>query len=272
MRFTFFLCFYLLIAFQFIKPQDSIEVYIIDSFVPPEETSTLILTFYTSDLCTSELIIENSSHIIFSDTLTDFHKKTVKLPFEIQDKDKFSFIIRTTNEFGDSFNSEKFEVKIPKEIKVTASGDNFFGCLIGGVVFLIPSASTAYIDGKYKFELSKELPIVSFFSKGFNYPKTYLFIEYNHFLKNVPNNFGRLGAKYIFEIPVFEFVAPGVSAFTNFKGISGVSPSLSVGLFKIYNVFTLYSSYRYNIETTKKFQNYHDFTIGLFSSFFTLQY
>lgn len=252
---------------------DSIEVFIIDSYVPPENANRFILSFYTSLPCKTKLKIDNNQVLPISNEITDNHRIEVDLAKINLKKNKVNYVIEMENEAGIKSSSEVFELELSHQEVVVESKSNYlFTCLTGGVVFLTPSITAVKANGKIYFGLNKELPILSFYSGGFNYPSGYLAVEYAHIPKVEKKNYFRIGYKHIYEIPKLEYLSPGLNGFTDFRSFNGISPELSIGLLKIYNVFTLYSRYRYNFSPGKTGVDFSEFSIGLYSSFFTLHW
>lgn len=255
------------------SPADSIEVYIIDSYIPPENPNMFILSFYTSEFCTSKIILENNQELPVSVELTDNHRIEIDLAKLHLKKNKMNYVITVENGAGVRSRSEVFILELHTNDRVVESQSNYFiTCLAGGVVFLTPSVTAIQANGKTYFGLNKELPILSLYSGGFNYPSGYFAVEYAHILKAEKKNYFRFGYKHIYEIPKLEYISAGLNGFTDFRGLNGISPELSLGVVKIYNVFTLYARYRYNSSPGKKESAFSEFSIGLFSSFFTLHW
>ncbi|MCK9426305.1 MAG: hypothetical protein M0Q21_09735 [Ignavibacteriaceae bacterium] len=252
---------------------DSIEVFIIDSYIPPENPNRFILSFYTSELCKTKLWMENNLEFPISNELTDNHRTEIDIAKLDILKNKIAYIILMENSGGVKSTSEVFEIELHSNEEVIETQSNyFFTCLAGGIVFLTPSITAVLANGKTYFGLNKELPIVSLFSGGFNYPTGYLAVEYAYILKAERKNFFRYGYKHLYEIPKIEYISAGLSGFTDFRGFNGISTEVSLGLIKIYNVFTLYSRYRYNFSPGKSASNYSELSFGLYSSFFTLHW
>jgi len=252
---------------------DSIEVYIIDSYVPPENPNRFILSFYTNEVCKSKVILDQTKEIPVSNELTDNHRIEIDIAKLSLKKNKLKYVIEMENAEGFKSTSEVFEVDLHKNEEIVQTKTNYlFTCLVGGIVFLTPSVTAIQSGGKTYYGLNKELPIVSLFSGGFNHPSDYLSVEYAHILKAERKNFFRIGYKHIYEIPVLEYVSAGLNGFTDFRGFNGLSPELSLGMVNIYDVFTLYSRYRYNFSPGKRGQEFSEVSIGLYSSFFTLHW
>ena len=253
--------------------QDSIEVFIIDSFVPPENPNRFMLSFYTSEVCKSKIIIDQKIEFPISNELTDNHRAEIDISKLNTKKNKLTYVILMENGEGIKSTSEMFDIELQKTQEIVQSKSSYlFTCLVGGIVFLTPSVTAIQSNGKTYFGLNKELPIVSLHSGGFNFPSDYLSVEYAHIVKAERKNFFRVGYKHIYEIPVVEYISVGLNGFTDFRGLNGLSPELSLGMVKIYDVFTLYSRYRYNFSPGKKGTEFSEVSIGLYSSFFTLHW
>jgi hypothetical protein len=127
-----------------------------------------------------------------------------------------------------------------------------------------------YVKAKDKdyFSLTKEIPMFFIRSRGYQYPTGYFSAEYSHIFNAQVKNYFRLGYKHIIEIPWIEYISPGFNGFTNFKGFNGISPEVSLGLFRIANTFTFYTRYRFNAKPSEAGSEFHEFNIGLYSGFF----
>ncbi len=253
--------------------QDSIEVYLIDSFVSPEKPHKFMLSFFTSDDCKSKVVIDGKYTFTVSDKLTEQHKTQIMLSQMNITKKTVPFIIEVTDSLGNTFKSEQYEFEMPGDIQMNKEeGSNFLLlCLFGGTVFALPSPTAVMVHGKNYFSLTKEIPVVSI-RGGFVYPAGYFSAEYSHTFNGGPKNLFRLGYKHIFPVPVIEYVSPGLNWFTNFKGFNGISPEFSFGLFRIFNAFTVYTRYRYNFKPGESGTEFHEISVGLYSSFFSLYF
>ncbi|MFZ1279195.1 MAG: hypothetical protein WAR59_00050, partial [Ignavibacteriaceae bacterium] len=62
-------------------PSDSssIEIFLIDAYVKQEPPYIFILSYYTSDLCKSSVIIDGKYNYVVSDTLSDSHSSKIDL-------------------------------------------------------------------------------------------------------------------------------------------------------------------------------------------------
>jgi hypothetical protein len=141
---------------------------------------------------------------------------------------------------------------------------------LGGLIFLLPSPGIVIMNNENYLTISKEIPIITFYSRGRNYPSSYLGIEYAHIFNAPKKNFLRVGYKNIYEISLGEFISPGLNIYTDFLGFNGISPELTWGMFRSGQIFTIYTRYRFNFQPSNSFYNFHEISIGLFSHFFSL--
>ncbi len=249
---------------------DSIEVYLIDAYCTREIPYTFKLSFYTSEVCKSKVILEDKYEFEVSNEATDLHKSEIDinaLPFEDQ---IINFVIVTETESGKNYKSETFDFDLPFEPQIKEGSDLFTLCLFGSAIFLLPYPSYVSDGTSSYFSLTKEIPIISFRSRSLNYPSGYLSVEYTYIFNANNPNYLRTGYKKIIELPHTEYVSPGISLYTNFNTNQGISPEFSIGLFTIKDTFTFYARYRYNITLHSAGTNFQEIYIGLYSGFFSL--
>lgn len=248
------------------------EIMIVDSYITPEAPNKFVLSFFTSDSCKSEIIILGKKTYDVSKKFEENHKFEIELSKLNIDTAGFHYQIVVKNKHGVETKSDITDVAIPKGVIITPEQQPsiFVMCCFGGVIFGLPSPTYVFNGGEYHWALSKEIPLFSFYSSGYNYPMGYLGIEYTYVFEAQKKNFFRAGYKHIFQIPSIKYVSPGVTGFTDFKGYSGMSLELSVGLFQIQNVFTFYTRYRYNFQLRNDGTGFNEFSIGLYSNFFSL--
>ena len=248
---------------------DSIEVYLIDAYSTTEIPYTFKLSFYTSDTCKTKVLLEDKYEFEVSSNFTDFHKTEIDLTELDFDGKVVDFVIISETGSGEIYRSEKFDFDLPFEPQIKSGSDLFTLCLFGSAIFLLPYPSYVSDGHKSFFSLTKEIPVISFRSRSLSYPSGYISLEYTHIFDAVSPNYLRAGYKRIIELPSLEYIAPGLSFYTNFNTNQGISPELSVGLFTIKDTFTFYARYRYNIKLHTSGTNFHEISVGLYSGFFS---
>lgn len=253
--------------------EGDVEVFLIDSYATAELPHTFVLSFFTTDSVTSKLIINKKIEKEVSTELTDNHKVKVDLTGLTFDSSYVPFEIYAYDRNGNESKSETFQLYIPfkKEMVIENDPGIYLMCL-GGIIFALPAPTYVSLNKENYFSLVKEIPLITYYSGGYNYPDSYISLEYAHVFKAPIKNFMRIGYKQIYQIPVLEYISPGLNVFTNFLGYNGVSPELSIGWFKISNVFTVYSKYRYNFKPGEKGNDFHELTLGLYSDFFSFNF
>jgi hypothetical protein len=249
---------------------DSIEVYLIDAYCTREVPYTFKLSFYTSDVCKSKVIIENEYEYDISTEPVDLHKINIDLTGLNFKQQVVYFVILTEDSLGNKSTSETFDFDFPFEPQIKEGSDLFTLCLFGSAIFLLPYPNYVSDGHTGYFSLTKEIPVLSFRSRSLNYPAGYVSLEYTYIFDAEDQNYLRLEYKKIFEMPHIEYIAPGISLYSNFNVNHGVSPEVSVGLFTIEDTFTFYARYRYNIKLYDQGTNFHEASIGLYSGFFSL--
>ena len=250
---------------------DSIEVYVIDSFVPPDNPNVFNLSFFTSKPAKSKVIFDDMPEMTVSDTLTEEHKLTLDLK-KVHFKSKVvSYTIFVEDSAGNMNRSDKFEFEKQEEVKMESESNFLLLCLFGGTVFLLPNPAMVITKDKNYFSLTKEIALVTF-RGSFRYPAGYISAEYSHIFEAQRQNFLRIGYKHFIEIPGIQYISPGLCGFTDFNGFNGLSPELSIGWFKIFDTFTVYTRYRYNFKPGESDSNFHEVSLGLYSSFFSFYF
>lgn len=247
------------------------EVMVIDSYITPETPNKFVLSFFTSDSCTSKLVVMNKHIFDISKSLSENHKIEVELNKMNVDSMAFKYQILVFDSKGRESKSELYEVALPEGFKISKEMDpGLFSICLGGIVFAIPSPTYVIFSGEKHWSLSKEIPLINFYSVGYNYPAGYIGLEYSYIFEAEKKNFMRIGYKQIFQIPGIKYISPGINYFTDFKGFNGLSAELSLGLIQIQNVFTLFTRYRYNFQLIEHGKSFHELSIGLYSNFFSL--
>ncbi|MFH1194602.1 MAG: hypothetical protein V1720_02745 [bacterium] len=250
----------------------SFEINLIDSYVTPNEPYKFILSFFTDDSCTSKISIDNKHEFIVSTVLTDQHIAEIEIGKMKFDSSIVPFQIFVVGRNNEVTASDFYELILPfhEETFAENSSGIFTICCMGGIIFGVPSPGLVMADGKNYLSLSKEIPLLSYYGIGYNYPTGYIGIEYSYILKAPTRNYLRLGYKHLFQPTVIEYISPGINLFTDFLGFNGISPELSIGLFKLQNIFTVYTRYRFNFQPGATDRNFHEISIGLYSNFFSI--
>lgn len=285
-----FLLFLLIIPIGFISAQEeeavedtteTLEVYLIDNYVKSENEKVLVLSWMTNIPVKSKVLIENVGTFNVSDTLTDFHQTHIDLTNINFSSEENHFKIISELEDGSQIESDEYSFLVPievstksQEVKSTQPSSSYYiyNFAAGITLWLLPSPSLVIEDGKTKFALVKDLPIVSFGSSSAykTFPYFYFYTGYSHiFDGNVKNAF-RLGGKYLYELKELKhFISFGLGGFTNFKGSNGISAEAGFSFLKVLKTFELYTSYSYNYLPSSK-QKFHLVSIGLFTSAFSI--
>lgn len=248
----------------------SMEIFLIDAYVKPEPPYNFILTFYTSKACLSDVIIDGKYEFVVSNGLSEAHSAKIDITGLKFLGKNVNFVIVTTDSTGNKFTSEEYEFDLPYEPIIKDGSSLWTLCLFAGSVFLIPAPGYTHTDGGNYFSLTKEIPVISFRSKSRNYPASYIALEYTHIFNAANKNFARVGFKRIFEIGGIEYISPGLTAYSNFKGQNGFGAEVSLGLFSIFDTFTVYTRYRYNIKPGDSNSNFHEINLGLYTRFFSI--
>ncbi|MGK9369785.1 hypothetical protein ACSSWA_12860 [Melioribacter sp. Ez-97] len=257
--------------------QEDIEIYIIDSYISPEAPYVFNLTFFTTDSVISKVIIENTGEFIISKKPEVDHKFEKDVT-ELKTNGKYlRYRIEITDRNGNKIQSPPYEAEFPHNIVMKDRNLNLLQvCCFGGVIFGLPSPVYIRYNEKDYFGLSKEIPLFSFYSGGYNYPLGYVGVEYTYvFNKGNPDlsrDFIRVGYKQIIQLPAIEYISLGISYFNDFKGSYGYSPELSLGLFKIENVFTFYARYRYSNGISGGNYRFNEYSVGIYSNFFSINF
>ncbi|NWG28488.1 MAG: hypothetical protein HXY48_08135 [Ignavibacteriaceae bacterium] len=249
---------------------DSIEVYLIDAYCTREAPYIFKLSFYTSDVCKSKVILEDKYEFGVSYEPTDLHKTDIALSNLPLKDNLVNFVIITENESGVTNKSEVFDFDLPFEPQIKEGSDWITLCLFGSSIFLIPYPSYAAESQQSYFSLTKEIPIISFRSKSLNYPSAYLSFEYSYIFNAENPGYLRAGYKRIFEIPGLKYISPGITLYSNFNTNQGISPEFSIGLLTIKDTFTMYVRCRSNFTFHSSGTNFQEIYIGFYSGLFSL--
>jgi len=263
--------FFMSISTGIFAQDESLEVYLIEAYVPSDSATKFILSFAASEPCKATLVLDERFRLTVSDTLSEDHRRTFDISGMRFDTNYVLFYILTENAAGNKFRSEYFDLILPEYNLIHKDIDNgFLTICFGGVIFGFPSPSAVLFENKSYFALNKQIPLVSFYSGGFNYPMHTLGIGYSYLFNAPFNHIFRADYHFMRELPVIEYAAAGIGGFTNFNRFSGYSFDITLGLFEIYESFILYTSLRHNREPDNLKRNYGEIMLGLHSNFFSI--
>jgi hypothetical protein len=251
---------------------DSAEIYLLDSYIAPEKPTIFHLSFATSEPCKSTLYLDGRNEFVISDTLTDTHEKEIDLSGRKYSGKSVPFYIIAVDSAGEKSKSDIFDLDFPKEITMAKESNFLLLGLFFGAQFLLPTPSYVSTNGVSYFELTKDIPLLSFRSANIDYPAGYFGLEYSHIFNADESNFMRIGYKHFFELPLFKYISPGIDLFTNFSGFTGYSMEVSIGMIDLLNTFTVYSRYRFNSQPSYPERNFHEISIGVFSNYFSFHF
>lgn len=250
----------------------SMEIFLIDAYVKPEPPYIFILSYYTSELCVSNVIIDGKYEFLVTNGPSEAHSTKIDLTSLVFLERNVSFVIETIDTLGVKSLSEPFEFDLPYEPIIKDGSSIWTLCLFAGSVFVLPMPGSMHYKSIGYYTLTKEIPIISFRAKKGNYPSGYISTEYTYKFGDQGKHYLRFGYKKIFPVDYIEFISPGLTAYTNFSGQNGIAPELSIGLFTLFDTFTLYSRYRFNFKPGDSESNFHEINLGLYTRFFSLYF
>ena len=253
---------------------EAVDIFIIDSYVTPNPPHKVIMTFFTSEDVKSKIKFDGNDELVVSNNYISEHKFELPLKNLKYDSTSIPFRITVEDAEGKKTTSEEFDLYLPDDYNLEITNNsNFLDLCIGGIWYLVPSPTLTNVDSELNYSLTKEFPLVSFYGEGYNFPISYFSFEYSYLFDsgstreiNKHRNFIRVGYKYIVQTDIIKYVSPGINLTTNFNSFNGISPEVSFGLFKFYETFTLYVRYRYNYPFDSSYQDFHELSIGLFTS------
>lgn len=248
---------------------DSTEIYLLDSYIAPEKPNIFVLSFITSNPAKAKLYIDNKYEFTITDTLAENHKAKIDLAEYDFSKKTVPFYIIAVDSSGNKSKSDVFDLDFPKQIKMQKESNFLLFGVFFGIQFLLPAPGSVNMNNAGYFEITKEIPLISFRSSNINYPSGYVAIEYSHIYHADASNFFRLGYKHIFATPFLKYISPGADLFTNFDGYNGYSLEVSIGMFDLLKTFTVYTRYRFNSQPSGSNRNFQELSLGIFSNYFS---
>lgn len=252
----------------------NIEIYLIDSYITPEIPHKMVVSFFTSDTCTSKIRIIGFKDLQVEKKFSDNHKIEIDVNSLVDKPNTIQYKIYVYDSDNNESQSQLYEVAIPQNLIIESDRDlgMLQVCCFGGIIFGLPSPTIVFRNNEQFFSLSKEIPLFSFYSSGYNYPWGYFSVEYAHIFNADEKNFVRTGYKHIFQTKIIEYISPGINYFSDFKGYNGISAELTIGLFRIKNAFTFFARYRNNFQPKSRRFDFDEISIGLYSNFFSLNF
>ena len=142
-----------------------LSVGIEDIEVKQEPPYIFILSFYTSEVCLSNVIIDNKYEYLVSNGLSEAHSAKIDITALNFLERNVNFVIETIDSLGNKYKSEEFEFDLPYEPIIKDGSSIWTLCLFAGSVFLLPMPGYVNANGNNYYSLTKEIPVVSFRSK-----------------------------------------------------------------------------------------------------------
>ena len=151
---------------------DSIEVYVIDSFIPPDNPNVFNLSFFTSVPAKSKVTFDEEYEFEVSKNFSEEHKIQIDLT-KINFKSKnISYVISVEDSLGNSNKSERYEFELQEEIHMQDESNFVLLCLFAGTVFLLPNPVLVITKDENYFSLTKEIALFTF-RGSYRYPRGY---------------------------------------------------------------------------------------------------
>lgn len=254
----------------YLENMDSVGVYVIESYLREEEKKEIIVYFFATSPVKAKIIFDGGKEFIVTDTLAESFRFTSDFSVFANASEVLRGRIFVEDEAGNKSSSEEFEIPLPVEPKIEGTALGYLAdCTLGALAYLVPSPGLSFFKDETRFSLFKEIPIVVFQSNISDLPWMAIAVEYVHTPDIDFRNRFFLGAKFPFEVPVLKYAAPGISFSTNFLGVNGISPEVSIGFFEIFRVINFNLKARYNYYPSATGLNHFDINIGLTSYFLT---
>ncbi|MBN8544825.1 MAG: hypothetical protein J0L60_01725 [Ignavibacteria bacterium] len=258
---------------NFVFAEDSVGVYVIESYVREEEKNEIVIYFFTTSPAKASVVFEGKQRFVVSDTLGESFRFTTDVSNVKASSQLLKVIIYVEDALGNKSSSEEFEIKLPFEPQIEGTWLGYLtDCTLGGLAFLVPSVGTSLFKNENRFSFFKEIPVVVFQSEISELPWMAFSLEYAHTPDIDFRNRFFAGVKFPFDVPIIKYAAPGISYTTNFLGVNGISPEISLGFFEIFRVINFNLKARYNYFPSAEGLNHFDINIGLTSYFLTFSF
>ncbi len=250
---------------------DSTSVFVIESYVKQEEKTEIVVYFFATEPVKARIVLDGTQQFTVSDTLGESFRFITDISSVKATSNILRAVIFVENGAGEMSSSEEFEIKLPFEPEIEGTALGYLAdCTLGGISFLVPSPGFTLFKDQSRFSFFKELPLVVFQSEISTYPWMAFSVEYAHTPDIEFKNRFFAGLKFPIEVPVINYIAPGLSYSTNFLGVNGISPEISFGLLDVFRVINLNIKARYNWYPQSGTRDNFDINIGLTSYFLTL--
>ena len=159
-----------------------IDIFVIDSYVTPDEPHKVMLTFFTSENVKANILFNGNDEIEVTSEYLEEHKFEMLLSKLNYDSTSIPYTIIVENNSGVKSTSDEFDLYLPDEYNLEIKNNsNFIDLCLGGILYLIPSPTVLnYYPSMLNYALTKELPIISFYGGGYNFPNSYISLEYSY--------------------------------------------------------------------------------------------
>jgi len=254
--------------------QSTFEFYLLNSFITEENPPQLSVSFLTTQKSKSSIIIIGTGKFPVSQKLSTRHNFKISLN-KINVKKNIVYFLEGVNAQGKTFRSDTFYVDLPEaQFKNIPQEKNILPIVYLGVLtFFTPMPGILNGNGINKIvTLNKELPIIAFGGSEGKYPFLFLSFEYSYLLNKNLKNLGSIGLNYLIPIKYLEYISTGIALTTDFNNNLGISPDLALGLFNVYNAFTVYVKYKFDYFKAKSIPYYHEIKLGLYAKFFSINF
>ncbi|MBD3409337.1 MAG: hypothetical protein GF419_03955 [Ignavibacteriales bacterium] len=252
--------------------QEGVEAFVLESYVDPEIPDTFNLAFFSTAPAKSRLVVVGKTEFVVSDEFVEDHRAAIDISDVEFDSLSTPAYILLEDESGAESQTERFLLELPQTVDLSKSGTPWASCAFGSVFFLVPTGAYVLANEDEYWAIGKEIPLVSFWGANPKRPFGYFGVEYQHVFDMPRGNFFRYGYKHIVPAPVIEFVSFGVSGFHNFVGYNGVAGEATLGLFDLYDVFTVVARARYGLQPGVEDSDMFEASLGLYTSFFTYRF
>ncbi len=274
MKFKVFFCLGLILTSNLFA-QSKVRFYLLNSFVTEDKPKELSISFITTRPSKTKILILGNGKFNVSKKLKLKHNFKMDLRgLKVKDN-SLAYILIAETKKGVVSRSDTFYVEITDEqLKEINEGENILPLVyLGALTFLAPMPGIVKSNGVDNVvTLNKELPLISLGGSNRKYPLAVLSFEYSYLLNRNLKNLGSVGISFMQQIKYFEYFALGIALTSDFSNNYGVSPSIALGLFNVYNAFTVFIKYKYDYFKAGSINNYNEVKLGLYAKFFSINF